>query len=319
MKKVFFSFILLLFCVGKVVAQSDSQISQYTFFPAAFNPAAVGESGMIQLVGMHRLDYLNMGNGVQTTNFGFNTPFTIGKSSHGGGIRFVNKVVGTFWGYQNAYLQYAYKQETSVGKFSVGVDFGFINSRIDGSKAEPKTPSAEDDGFQQDNDPKIPASEVSGMQLDLNAGVFYTFKNGYVGISGTHLNAPSIQIDEYTTDSIFRALHVVGAYAYKIPDTKLTVKPQTLFKTDFVIYDWHLGAALEYDEKFWGGLSYRIGNTVGVTFGMNITGGLSAGIVYDLPVTKMINTVGCAELVLEYNFEFIRNKHTKKYKSIRIL
>ncbi len=317
MKKVLFIFLLLLFCIGKIGAQSDSQISQFTFFPAAFNPAAVGETGMIQIVGIHRMDFLTMGKGVQTTNFGVNMPFNIGKSMHGGGIRFVNKVQGSFWGYQNAYLQYAYKRQTSIGKFSVGVDVGFINSRIDGSKAKPTTD--EDDEYHQDNDPVIPKADAAGMKLDLNIGVLYSFKNGYVGISSTHITAPKLLVDEYTTDSILRAMHVVGSYDFKIPDTKLVLKPQTLLKTDFVTFDWYLGAVLEYNEKIWGGLSYRIGNNIGITAGLNIIGGLSAGIVYDLPVTRLINTVGCVELVLEYNFEFIFNKHTKKYKSIRIL
>ena len=48
-------------------------------------------------------------------------------------------------------------------------------------------------------------------------------------------------------------------------------------------------------------------------------GGLSAGVVYDLPTTRMINTVGSMELTLQYNFEILLNKHDKKYKSIRIL
>ena len=316
MKKVFFNILLLLFCTAKVVAQSDSQISQYTLFLSAFNPAAAGETGMVQVAGIHRMDFLTVENGVQTTNFGVNMPFTLGKSSHGGGIRFINKVQGTFWAYQNAYLQYAYKWQTPVGRFSVGFDFGFINSRIDGSKAMPKTPS--DEEFNSDDDPVI-LGDVSGMKMDFNIGALYSFKNGYVGVSGTHVTAPKLLLDEYRADSVLRTMYVVGAYEYKVPDTKLTIKPQTLFKTDFVFFDWHLGAVLDYDEKFWGGLSYRIGNTVGITVGFNIMEGLSAGLVYDLPVTQMINTAGSVELILEYNFEFILNKHTKKYKSIRIL
>jgi len=325
MKKVFLNFLLLLFCIVKVAAQSESQISQYTFFPAAFNPAAIGESGMIQIVGLHRMDYLNLGEGmkggVNTTNFGVNMPFVIGKSSHGAGVRFIMKELGTLWAYQNAYLQYAYKQNTPIGKFSVGLDLGFINSQIDGSKAEPKTDHATDDGPQTDKneDTAIPKAEASGMKFDFNFGVFYTFQNGYVGISGTHITRPKIEVDEYTTDSIFSAVHIVGAYEYKIPDTKIVLKPHTLFKTDFVFWDWDLGAILEYDEKFWGGLSYRIGNSIGIKAGLNIAGGFSAGLVYDLPVTRMITTTGSAELMIEYNFEYILNKHTKKYKSIRIL
>lgn len=317
MKKVVFSFLLLLFCIGKVVAQLDSQISQYTFFPAAFNPATVGETGMIQVVGMHRMDFLTMGKGVQTTNFGVNMPFTIGKSSHGAGIRFVNKLNGTFWSYQQAYLQYAYKRNTPIGKFSVGADLGFANSRIDGTKAKPTTPH--EDEYKEDQDPVIPNESVSGMGFDFNIGVLYSFQNGYVGISGTHLTAPKLEVDEYTTDSILMGMHVVGAYEYKLPDTKLSLKPQTLLKTDFVTYDWHFGLMLDYDEKFWGGVSYRIKNSVGVMAGLNVFGGMSIGFAYDLPITKMVNTVGNVELVVEYNFEYIFNKHTKKYKSIRIL
>lgn len=332
MKKVFFSFLLLLFCTGKIVAQADSQISQYTFFPAAFNPAMVGETGFIQIVGLHQMDYLTFSNGKQTTNFGVNMPFTIGKSSHGAGIRFVNIVQGSIWAHQNAYLQYAYKRNTSIGKFSFGIDVGFINTAVDGTKAvtNPKpdtgtgagegTGTSGQDGYHEDNDTAVPATETSGMKLDLNVGAIYSFKNGYAGVSLTHLTSPDMSINEGTNDNkVVRVLYIIGAYDIAIPDTKLVIKPSTLFKTEFITLDWSLAARLEYNEKFWGGLSYRIGNTVGVNAGINILGGLSAGVAYDLPVNKRILSGGSFELVLEYNFEYVFNKHTKKYKSIRIL
>jgi len=319
MKKVFVSFLLLLFFIARITAQSDSQISQYTFFPSAFNPAAVGETGMIQAVLMNRMDFLMMANGVNTTNAGVNMPFTIGNSSHGVGIRFVNRTLGALWAYQNAYLQYAYKRTTPIGRFSVGFDAGFINSRIDGTRAEPVPPGGEESDYHEGNDPSIPSAEVSGMRADFNVGVIYSFESGYVGISATHITRPVLQLDEFTTDSILRGMHIVGAYRFRIPDTKLTVKPHTLFKTDFVLWDWHMGAIVEYDERFWGGLSYRPRNTVGVMAGLNIMSGLSVGIAYDLPITRLITTAGSVELVVEYNFEFIRNRHNKRHKSIRIL
>lgn len=320
MKKVFISFLLLLFCIARIAAQSDSQISQYIFFPSGFNPAAVGETGMIQLVGMNRMDFLMMENGVNTTNFGVNMPFSIGKSSHGVGIRFVNRTLGALWAYQNAYLQYAYKHTTPIGRFSVGFDVGFINSRIDGTRAIPSPPVPDGENeYHQDNDPVIPNAEVSGMRADLNIGAIYSFEGGFVGISATHVTKPVVEIDEFTTDSILRTVHVIGAYEFRIPDTKLTVKPHTLFRTNFVFWDWHMGAIFEYDEKFWGGLSYRPRNTVGVMAGLNVMSGLSVGIAYDLPITRLITTAGSVELVVEYNFEFIRNRHTRRHKSIRIL
>ncbi len=322
MKKVLLGVVLLLFCLTDLVAQRDFQMSQYVFFPAAVNPAFAGEGGMMQVAGMHRMDFLTAGNGVQTTNVGVNMPFGKGKHTHGAGVRFVNMVRGSFWSDQNAYLQYAYKYDSPIGRWGVGVDLGFFNSRIDGTKTVPKpeTPSeGEDGGFHEDTDEHVPQADVSGMSFDLNLGVMYAFKGGYAGVSVTHVTKPKPEVDESFTDTINTALHVMAAYEYKIPDTKLVLKPHTLLKTNFIMWDWNVGALLEYNEKLWGGLSYRWATSVGFAFGMNVFGGLSAGVVYDLPTTRMINTVGSVELTLQYNFEILLNKHDKKYKSIRIL
>lgn len=322
MKKVLLSVVLSLFCLIETVAQRDFQMSQYVFFPAAVNPAFAGEKDMMQVVGMHRMDFLTAGSGIQTTNVGVNMPFGKGVHLHGAGVRFVNMVRGSFWSDQNAYLQYAYKYDSPIGRFGIGVDVGFFNSRIDGTKVVPKPemPSeGEDGGYHDDSDDKVPKTDVSGMSFDLNVGVMYSFDNGYAGLAVTHVTQPKPEVDESFTDTIHTGLSFMAAYEYKIPDTKLVLKPHTLLKTDFVFWDWNVGALLEYNEKFWGGLSYRWGTSVGMAVGMNVFGGLSAGLLYDLPTTRMINTVGSVELVLEYNFEVLLNKHDKKYKSIRIL
>ena len=364
MKKVLISVLLLLFCIAQTAAQHDSQISQYTFFPAAFNPATVGQTGMIQAVAMNRMDFFAMGNndtgtnigtnvgtntqnnetntsgfGVNTTNVGVNMPFRMGGASHGAGIRFMRKQSGSLWLYQNAYLQYAFKRTTPIGNFSVGIDFGFVSSGFDGTNARPVPQSPplgggdDDGGFHQQEPGVIPSTEVMGMGLDINLGVMYSFGAGYVGFSVLHITQPKLLLEERETrhnlvDTVPRSMHLMGAYRFRVPDTRFTVKPHTLIRTNFIIYEWHLGALIEYDERFWGGLSTRIGttvggmtgiNTLGFTVGMNIVSGLSAGLVYDLPTTRLINTFGSVELVLEYRFEFLRNRHNNRHKSIRIL
>ncbi len=322
MKKVLLGGALLLFCLTDLVAQRDYQMSQYMFFPAAVNPAFAGEGGMMQVAGMHRMDFLSVGNGVQTTNVGVNMPFGKGKHTHGAGVRFVNILRGTIWSEQNAYLQYAYKYDSPIGRWAVGVDVGFFNSRIDGTEAvvKPDTPSDGEDGdYHDESDEKVPGTDVSGMALDLNVGVMYAFKGGYVGASLTHVTQPKPNLDESFTDSIRMGMQLMAAYEYKIPDTKMVLKPHTLFKTDFVFWDWNVGALLEYNERLWGGLSYRWATSIGLTFGMHVLDGLQASLVYDLPTTRLIYTVGSVELVLSYNFELLLNKHNEKYKSIRIL
>ena len=338
MKKVLIGILLLLFCIAQVTAQvtvqtesqlhASLQIGQYTFFPAAFNPAAVGKTGMIQVVGMNRMDFLTMPSGVNTTNVGVNMPFSIGSSSHGAGIRFVNRMSGTLWSHQNAYLQYAYKRNTPIGRFSVGVDIGFTNSRFDGTAAifNPPPPIGGENEFHYD-EPRF-EQDMSDMALDFNVGVIYSFERGYVGLSMAHVTEPSLSLDEHTTATVMRVMRVMGSYNFRIPDTKITVMPHTLFTTNFIVHEWNLGAIFEFDEKFWGGLSVRTGvtaggmagfNAVGFNVGMNITGGISAGLLYDLPTTRLINTVGSVELFIAYNFEFVRNRHNRRHKSIRIL
>jgi len=336
MKKVYISFLLLLFCIAQLAAQSDSQISQHTFFSSAFNPAAVGQSGMIQAIAMNRMDFFTMENGVNTTNVGVNMPFTMGGISHGAGIRFVNKTSGSLWTYQHAYLQYAFVRSTPIGNFRLGVDFGFVSSQIDGSQAiaRPEIPGGDGDDFHQDDDPRVPRVMISGMKFDIGFGMMYTFNRGYVGLSMTNATRPTIVLDGdgvgdlVWNDTIQPALHLHGAYSIRIPDTNWTLKPHSLMRTNFIVHELGVGALMIFDERFWGGLSTRFGitaggmagfNTFGVTAGMNIAGGLSAGIAYDLPTSRLIHSVGSAELFIAYNFEFVRNRHNRRHKSIRIL
>ena len=77
MKKVVLSLMLLLACVGSAFSQFDAQTSQYMFHTSSYNPAAVGEGDMIQITGQHRIQWLGMPNGGQTTVFSINSPLKI--------------------------------------------------------------------------------------------------------------------------------------------------------------------------------------------------------------------------------------------------
>jgi hypothetical protein len=114
---------------------------------------------------------------------------------------------------------------------------------------------------------------------------------------------------------------LTGGYNYHIPDTKIILKPSTLIKTfDFVTYQVDIGARAELDNKFWGGLAYRIDDAVIFLFGLNLSSGITAGFSYDL-ITSKIRTVsaGSVEVFLAYNFDFVLKSRTSKYKSVRIL
>ena len=72
--------------VSSVYSQFDAQLSQYMFHANAFNPAAVGESNLIEVIGQHRLNMVSMPGGGSTTAFSLNTPIKIGKNKSGLGL-----------------------------------------------------------------------------------------------------------------------------------------------------------------------------------------------------------------------------------------
>ena len=96
------------------------------YMGASYNPAAVGEGDMMKVYGAHRMQYVGINNAPMSTWFSFSSPFVIGKTRHGAGIRFLNDRFGLFSN-QAVYAQYAYRQKLGKGYLSIGVDLGFVN------------------------------------------------------------------------------------------------------------------------------------------------------------------------------------------------
>jgi len=315
MKKVVFCFLMLLLNISSASSQFDAQLSQYMFHNSSFNPAAVGESDMIQIIGQHRIQWVGMPNGPQTTVFSINSPLKIGNTLQGIGIKFLNDKAGLFTD-QSAHLQYAFKKKIGVGVLSIGADLGFVSLGFRGDSVR----ASESDYHNILGDNKIPTTSVAGMSFDMNLGVFYSTQKLYAGISYLHVNNPKVSWGNNIEFKQKGSLFFTGGYNLVIPETKFILKPSTLIKTDMSSVQCDLTGRLEYDYKYWGGLSYRIQDAVVFLAGINISSGLSIGYSYDLPTSQIITvSSGSHEILLMYSFEYIFGKKNSKYKSIRLL
>jgi type IX secretion system PorP/SprF family membrane protein len=316
MKKTVLSIIMTILSLNTVFSQLDIQLSQYMFHNSSFNPAAVGEGGLIQITGQHRIQWVGIPNAGQTTIFSVNTPLKIGDSYNGIGFSFLNDKVGQFTN-QTAHLQYAFKKKINSGMLSIGADLGFLSIGFNGDSVR-SIPIG--DYHKLTEDTEIPKTSVTGMSLDLNVGVYYSTPKMYAGISYSHLNSPTVEWDllEYSQKGL---MYLTGGYNWIYPaDTKYVIKPSTLLKTDFTTFQLDVSTRVEYDNKYWGGLSYRVQDAIVVLAGINISGGLSIGYSYDLPTSKIITvSSGSHEVMLVYSFEYIFGNKASKYKSIRIL
>ncbi|MDP4240121.1 MAG: type IX secretion system membrane protein PorP/SprF [Bacteroidota bacterium] len=318
MKKVVLSILLLLISIGSAFSQFDVQLSQYMFHISSFNPAAAGEGNMIQVTGQDRIQWLGIPNAGQTTIFSITSPLKIGNSNNGVGFTFLNDKVGLFTN-QAAHLQYAYKKRLGTGMLSVGADLGFVSLGFNGDSVQ-KHAIPIGDYHDITNDPAIPQTSVAGISLDVNLGAFYSTPTYYAGLSFSHVNTPTVKWGDKYQFKESGSLFMIGGYNFVLGDPRYVFKPSTLFKTDFSSWQWDLTSRLEYNNKFWGGISYRVQDAVVLLAGINISGGLSIGYSYDLPTSQIITvSSGSHEIVLMYSFEYVFGKRSSKYKSIRIL
>lgn len=319
--KIIKRILLLIFsivCNVSAFSQFEAQISQYMLHPATYNPAAVGEGGMINVTGQHKIQWLGMPGAPQTTFFTINAPFKLSKSvTHGLGIKFLNDKIGAYTN-QSAGLQYAFKKNLGEGVLSLGVDLGFVNVGFVADSVRKNDINSEYHDFS--GDMTIPTADENGMSLDMSLGAFYSAPKYYAGLSYVHLNNPVVKLGEKSNFHVRGVTYLTGGYNASLANPNLILRSSALLKTDFTTWQAELSSRLEYDKKFWGGLSYRYQDAVIVLAGLNLMSGFTLGYAYELPTGKMLTvSSGSHELLLSYSFAFDMSKNKNKYKSIRIL
>ena len=313
--------VLLLVLMGgaaAVLAQFDPQIGQYMYMPTAYNPAAVGEGDLMKVAGMHRMQYANITNAPMTTYFSFSSPFVIGKTSHGAGVRFMNDRYGLFTN-QALHVEYAYRHKIGKGYLSAGVDLGFVNVGFKGDSVNLSTLSASD--YFDANDEAIPKAAKSGMTFDIGVGLYYTTGVWWVGASYSHLTMPTVEWDEKSEVHVRGTMYVAGGYNFRFKHYKeWQLRPSMILMTDFASWDINLSLLCEYKDRYRWGLGYRIAGSVNVLLGIDIVSGLTLGYTCELPHNKLLlESYGTHEIYLAYGFNILKPKRTNKYKSVRYL
>ncbi len=315
MRKVIFSTIcMLLIFRFSIQGQSEAQISQYMFSGETYNPAIIGTHETMSLFGLHRQQWLGFPNAPQTTFFAANAPLSLFGKKHGVGLIFYNDNAGIYSD-QSVNLQYAYRYKLTEGTISFGANLGFISQTIHGDSVR----QIESEYHNISGDVNIPTTSVNAMSFDCSLGVFYTYKQFYAGLSVAHLLAPEFDMGDNVSSYIDRIYYLNGGYSFVLPNPRYKIKPSMLIKTNFISWQADLTAYVEKDEKYWGGLGWRLQDAIVFLLGINLSSGVSIGYSFDLATNEFIsNSAGSHELFVRYDFT-LGGKKTNNYKSIRIL
>ena len=314
---------VMLMVVLLVRAQFDAQIGQYMFLQSSYNPAAIGEGDLMRVYGSHRMDFTGIQDAPMTTCFSFSSPFVIGKTHHGVGVRFMNDKFGLFTN-QSLYLEYAYKIQIGKGVLSVGADLGFLNLSF---AVDSVDTGAGNDEYHDEMDPAIPNTTggdekgASGMGFDMGIGVYYSAPRWWAGASYAHVTQPRLMWGSENTEvSVTGTMYLAGGYNWQLKNRDWMLLPSMMVMTDFISWDVNLTMLAQLKKRYRFGLGYRIAGSVNILLGLEIVNGLQLGYTYELPANALIKeSFGSHELYLADGFDILKPKNTNKYKSVRYL
>tara|TARA_X000000368_G_C23018210_1_gene706770 strand:- start:111 stop:1019 length:909 start_codon:yes stop_codon:yes gene_type:complete len=295
--------VLVVLSVLDMTAQQDPQFSQNMFNKLANNPGFAGSRGNIATSVLHRSQWMGFEGAPSTQNFSIDAelPFLYG----GVGLNIMKDEISQS---SNLGLQasYAYRTELGVGQIGMGMSVGMFQSGVDGSQFS----------FAQPGDDAIPTSSISGSKLDIGAGVYYNTQDVYIGFSSAHMTEPIVEWSDGAQYHLARHYFLISGYYHEITPV-FSLNPSIYLKSDGATSQLDINTNLIYNNKMWGGVSYRINEGLILLAGINLNEDLKFGVSYDV---TMVNPMGNSlEVMLGYDFKIKTNKTQQKYKNPRFL
>ncbi len=314
-KNISFLYLLLLISWG-VFGQSDPQYTNNMFYKLGVNPGFSGAENALSGLILNRYQWEGMKGAPKTLVFSADASINAFGAPGGVGINVISDQLGFA---KNTLINgnYAYRADLGFGMLGIGVSLGFYSQGIKGEWEVPEDVLGL--GTQPGSDPAIPQGESSQVAFDVGGGLYLSSNQYFLGLSVTHINQAAIEYDETARSYLTRHYYLMGGYNIKLTDPLFEVRPSFLLKSDVAAWQLDLNVNIVYDDRFWGGISYRVQDAVALLMGLELTNGLKLGYSFDL-VTSAIGYYGFAshELFITYSVNLERNRN-QKYKSIRFL
>ena len=312
-KSISFLFFVIIVNLA-VVGQQDPQFTNNMFYKLSVNPGYAGSENALSGIILNRYQWAGFKGSPVTTVFSAEAAVDVFGSPSGVGLNVVNDQYG-FAKDIKVNLSYAYKLDVRPGTLGIGLALGFFNLTVNG---EWNLDDFNDERWSL-SDYLIPTEEVSQMAFDVGFGLYLKANNYYIGASITHLNQAELVYTDLASTYLSRHYYLSGGYNIKLPDPLFELRPSFLFKSDAASWQIDLNANIVYDERLWGGLSYRFQDAISLLLGAELNNGLVFGYSFDL-TTSAISRYGYGshEIFLSYALDLEKNR-TRKYKSIRFL
>jgi type IX secretion system PorP/SprF family membrane protein len=147
------------------------------------------------------------------------------------------------------------------------------------------------------------ASRTASSRLDINIAFWLYHPRYFVGYSSEQLLQDRLKLTSQVTLETLRAHHnVIAGYHYRI-NRNMTLTPSLLVKyVNKAPFSMDMNVRLDYQDRFWGGLSYRNTNTLVAMGGLHLSNTLRVGYAFDFTLSSIqTNNLGSHEFMVGLN------------------
>jgi len=312
----FFLFVILFSGLSAgLMAQQDPQFTHNMFNHAFVNPGSYGLSDGITVTGIFREQWLGFkdteGNKVAPETFlmAADAPVKFLRGGVGVGIA-QDKEAFT----KNMLVKLGYSYHLNLGnaKLGIGVNANFNNKSIDKDKLNPI----------DESDPVLMGLSSDGVMIsDMSAGIFLQKPRYYLAIASTQIL--ETEKSPGTAEGVAfyknrRHYYFTGGHDITLPAFQGYVfTPSVFLKSDGNVIQADINIMAKYNNKVWGGLSYRINDAVALMVGVAYKD-IEIGYSYDIPTSKVAAT-GSHEVMVRYRFKLEKEKTRTGYRNTRYL
>lgn len=194
----------------------------------------------------------------------------------------------------------------------IGAQVGFLDRSMDFSKFK----------LLDDGDPVFTSKGQESVFLtDFAGGLYYKIPNKfYAGVSAIKLSQANGSIGS-TEIQNKTSYYLMSGYNFAVSgNSGLVINPSVLIKTDWFSAQYDISTLLIFNEKYWGGLSYRVEDAVAIIIGAQIKD-FKIGYSYDVTTSKLstAGSNGSHEVMIGYCFKIEVEKMRGTYKNARYL
>lgn len=299
MKKIILLFIVTCFSLS-LFAQQEEQYTQFMYYKLGLNPAYAGKDGAPSLSALARNQWIGIDGAPQTQLLTFNTPVLNNRA--GVGTTLARQTIGVTENY-TLDGNYAYHLRLGRGYLGIGIQASLRLLRVNFSELQGTQPT--------ETDGAIPVGYQSRYVPNFGAGLYYSGKNTYFGISVPRLLATNIDLASSDNNNETQHLYLMGGVKFNLSE-KVQIQPQILLKyVQGAPFDGDVNVSFVFSEKFTTGISYRlggskvssIGESVSLLLATQITKELMFGLSYDMTLSELKKyNSGSVEAVVRYFF-----------------